>query len=314
MSRSRSRTEREFRQLDAIIRRLEQGTERELATAYTNALIDTKRTLTGYFERYSTGGRLTYGDMLNYKRLQRLEREIIEVLRQLANFTARQTRALAREAFQEAYYRSLYIIESLANIRVLYGILPKEAIEQAIQMPLSGLTLNEILENRRQEIIRSVRQGITQGLIQGSTYRQMAERLNQVFNFDYSKSIRVVRTETHRVQNHARDIAFEEAKEKGLKVRKVWVATLDGMTRDAHQDLDGQVADDEGYFHYRGMTARYPGGWGDPSMDINCRCTIRSEIVGYEPQVRMARENRYERGEMISHMTYEEWRRDRNIR
>lgn len=279
---SRSRTEREFRQLDMVIRQLENETARELVTAYKESLKEVKQTLTHYYERYSVQGRLTYEDMLNYKRLQRLEREVIEVLRDLTGFTTRQTRALAREAFQEAYYRSLYVIESLANIRVLYGILPKEAIEQAIQMPLSGLTLNEILENRRQEIVRSVRQGITQGLIQGSTYRQMAERLNQVFNFDYSKTIRVVRTETHRVQNHARDIAFEEAKEKGLKVRKVWVATLDGITRDAHQDLDGQVADDAGYFHYGGMTARFPGGWGDPSMDINCRCTIRSEIVGYE--------------------------------
>lgn len=192
-----NRTEREFRQLDALIRRMEQETERELATAYRESLREVKRQLTDYYERYSVRGVLTYEDMMRYRRLQRLEQEIIDVLRQLTNFTAKQTRALTADAFQEAYYRSLYIIESLANIRVLYGILPKEAIEQAIQMPLSGLTLNEILENRRQEIIRSVRQGITQGLIQGSAYRQMAERLNHVFNFDYSKAIRVVRTETH---------------------------------------------------------------------------------------------------------------------
>lgn len=311
---SRSRTEREFRQLDIVIRQLENETARELATAYKESLREVKQTLTHYYERYSVQGRLTYEDMLNYKRLQRLEREIIEVLRQLTNFTARQTRELAREAFQEAYYRTMYIIESVANIRLIHGMLNREAINQAIQMPLSGLTLDEILQNRRQEIIRSVRQNITQGLIQGSSYRQMAERMNHIFNSDYAKAMRVVRTETHRVQNYARNQALTEAQEKGIKMRKIWVATLDGRTRDAHQELDGQAADEEGFFHYRGLRTQYPGGWGSAEMDINCRCTVRGEIAGYEPQVRIARENRFRRGEIIEHMTYEEWRQNRNIR
>lgn len=306
-----NRTEREFRQIDTQIRRLERGTERELARAYAESLRAVKRRLTGYYERYSVGGRLTYEDMLNYKRLQRLEQEVLEVLRALTNTTARQTRAIAREALQEAYYRSVYAIERAANIRIMYGMLNREAIEQAIQMPIAGLTLNETLSNRRREITRAIRQNITQGLIQGSSYRQMAERLNNTFNRDYSKAIRVVRTETHRVQNQARDRAFDQAKEKGIKTRKIWVATLDGDTRDTHQDLDGQVADENGYFHYRGMRTRYPGGWGSAEMDINCRCTIRSEIVGYEPQVRRARENRQQRGELISHVNYEQWRRER---
>lgn len=304
---------REFRQLNTIIRRLEQGTERELAIAYTNALRDIKRTLTGYFERYSVGGRLTYEDMLNYKRLQRLEREVIEVLQDMTGFAARQTRALAREALQEAYYRSVYAIEGAANVRIMYGKLDREAIEQAIQMPISGLTLNELLEGRRGEIIRTVRQSITQELIKGSSYRQMAERLNRTFNGDYNKAIRVVRTETHRVQNYARNQALIEAEGKGIKMRKIWVATLNGRTRDTHQELDGQAADEEGYFHYQGMRTQYPGGFGDAAMDINCRCTVRGEIIGYEPQVRIARENRFEKGELISHMTYEEWRQNRNI-
>lgn len=311
---SRSRTEREFRQLDIVIRQFENETVRELATAYKESLREVKQTLTHYYERYSVQGRLTYEDMLNYKRLQRLEREIIEVLRQLTSFTARQTRELTREALQEAYYRTMYIIESMANIRIVYGMLNCEAINQAIQMPLSGLTLDEVLQNRRQEIIRSVRQNITQGLIQGSSYRQMAERMNHIFNSDYAKAMRVVRTETHRVQNHARNQALVEAQRKGVKMRKIWVATLDGRTRDTHQELDGQAADEEGYFHYQGMRTQYPGGFGDAAMDINCRCTVRGEIIGYEPQVRIARENRFEKGELISHMTYEEWRQNRNIR
>lgn len=311
---SRSRTEREFRQLDIVIRQLENETARELATAYKESLREVKQTLTHYYERYSVQGRLTYEDMLSYKRLQRLESEIIEVLRQLTSFTARQTRALTREALEEAYYRTTYIIESMANIRIMYGMLNKEAIERAIQMPLSGLALNEILQNRRQEIIRAVRQNIAQGLIQGSSYRQMAQRLNHVFNSDYAKSLRVIRTETHRVQNYARNQALTEAQEKGIKMRKIWVSTLDGRTRDTHQELDGQAADINGLFHFQGMTTEYPGGWGDAAMDINCRCTVRGEIIGYEPEMRMARENRFQRGELISHMNYEEWRQNRNIR
>jgi len=52
------------------------------------------------------------------------------------------------------------------------------------------------------------------------------------------------------------------------------------------------------------MSAEGPGMWGDASMDINCRCTVRAEVKGFPPKLR-----RYD-GEVKEYVTYEEWKKN----
>ena len=89
--------------------------------------------------------------------------------------------------------------------------------------------------------------------------------------------------------------------------KRVWVATLDGRTRDRHRMLDGQKVDVDQPFEYGGMTAMYTGGFGIASMDINCRCTVRAEIEGMEPKLRRARDPKTGKNVVIPNTTYEEW-------
>ena len=54
---------------------------------------------------------------------------------------------------------------------------------------------------------------------------------------------------------------------------KQWDATLDGDTRPTHRALDGQIREtDKPFESSSGRTARYPGDFGDPAEDCNCRC------------------------------------------
>ncbi|MNH45229.1 hypothetical protein D3C79_1076160 [compost metagenome] len=49
---------------------------------------------------------------------------------------------------------------------------------------------------------------------------------------------------------------------------------------------------------------------GSAKDDINCRCSIRTEIVGYEPTVRRARDDNG-KSVLIPYTTYDEWAKNR---
>ncbi len=47
--------------------------------------------------------------------------------------------------------------------------------------------------------LKKIRETITQGLHDGATYKQMADRLNEALSGDVVNPVRIVRTEGHRV-------------------------------------------------------------------------------------------------------------------
>ena len=76
------------------------------------------------------------------------------------------------------------------------------------------------------------------------------------------------------MQSEAKMDSYHAAKAKGADIVKQWDATLDGATRDTHRMLDGQVRELDEDFTVLGASAPYPGGFGDPAEDCNCRCCM----------------------------------------
>ena len=62
-----------------------------------------------------------------------------------------------------------------------------------------GLTLKDTLEKHRKDIIYAIKRDIGVGLSNGDRYTTMARRISKNLDGDYKKSIRIVRTEAHRV-------------------------------------------------------------------------------------------------------------------
>lgn len=61
----------------------------------------------------------------------------------------------------------------------------------------------------------------------------------------------------------------------GIKLKKEWLATLDGRTRHTHAMLDGQTAETDKPFHVDGYEIMYPGDTSAPGYLVyNCRCTL----------------------------------------
>jgi len=103
--------------------------------------------------------------------------------------------------------------------------------------------------------------------IAGETFR---ERITE--DKSYEEVLRIIDTESHRDYNTA---VYTAAKTSGVPVKKMWNTMLDDKVRETHQYLEGiEVGLDDLFYSESGASALFPGGFGDPEEDCNCRCFV----------------------------------------
>lgn len=119
---------------------------------------------------------------------------------------------------------------------------------------------------------KSISAEITRGIASGLSYNDIARNISSASKAPYNRAKTIVRTEAHRIQQASAMDAQSVAKSKGADVVKMWDATLDGDTRPTHRELDGQIREVDKPFEANGKKAMFPGDFGDPAEDCNCRC------------------------------------------
>jgi SPP1 gp7 family putative phage head morphogenesis protein len=267
-----------------------------------------------------------YTVLSQYNRLDKLNKSIKGVYTSLARTSYKDILTGQLELFEESYYRQQYatmlfadsakftklnpVIQELSvtgDISVWQGIRNKALKEDAkIFIPKSGKTLKRILtDNATMDLIK-VQQVVKQVLVNGTSYARQAKELKNTFNNLASNAIRVARTEGTRNSNAGAYLNAQEAS-KQVPMKRQWYATRDDRTRDRHGKLDGQVVAVDEPFRMDGMKAMYPGDWGEPSMDINCRCTVLDIIAGLEPTVQRVRNSVTGKNMIASFAGYDEY-------
>ena len=104
--------------------------------------------------------------------------------------------------------------------------------------------------------------------IDGKTFR---DRITE--DTTQEEILRLIDTEAHRDYNTGVYDAAEESGKPGI--RKTWKTMMDDRVRDPHFYLEGvTVGLKDEFYTYTGDSALYPGGFGVPELDINCRCYI----------------------------------------
>ena len=153
---------------------------------------------------------------------------------------------------------------------------------------------------------------INLGIVEGESLDKIAKRLCDALstqNFNHMRTF--ARTAMTGAQNAGRETSLQAAQDKGIKVKKEWMCTLDGHTRTNHRLLDGQRQPLDKPFEVSGMKIRYPGDpTAHPSMVYNCRCTMVGDVEDYPAEY-----ERYDNidGKPIKNMTYEEWAKAKAI-
>lgn len=274
---------------------------------YRNAL---KRIRAELAELYATFP-MTGAQRVEQTRLRNLELLILQLINQIYKSNQTTLYTLLSQLYQESYYATGWAIEmELGGAQMAWGVIHPDVIRRAILAPIDKLTLNDRLERNRRKIIAEIKHQLTQGLLLGNSYEDIAKRMKKVLEQDARKARVIARTEGHRIRNAGKMDSAKRAAELGLEMVKVWDATLDHRTRPAHRKLDGtKVGVNENFISPAGGIGPAPGLMKHPKDDINCRCIFRLEFPGFEPQKRRIR------GEGIQpYTTYERWAKARGFK
>lgn len=176
-----------------------------------------------------------------------------------------------RECYQDGWIGAFYEIKD-QGIPIIAPI-DQEAVIKAVSLDSKlSKPLYEQMGINVQELKKSVSVTVSRGLSSGQTYQDISRNLNNQMNIGLNKSIRIARTEGHRVTSEATMDAMKRAKEKGADIVKQWDSTQDRKTRPSHQRVDGEIREMDEAFSNGLM---FPG---DPSGTaaevVNCRCVL----------------------------------------
>lgn len=204
-----------------------------------------------------------------------LQNQLTKILDKMRSNNYQSVRKYLDDCYKEGFAGTLFDLQG-QGVPLAFPI-DQRQVTKAVQLDSKikhglyanmGLNVNELKKNISSEI--------TRGIATGESYQNIAGRLKRHIQGDYNKSLRIVRTEGHRIQNQSALDAMTKAVELGAEVMKQWDATLDEHTRDTHAELDGMIVgvDEPFIIPSTGAEAMYAGGFGDPAEDCNCRCCI----------------------------------------
>ena len=160
---------------------------------------------------------------------------------------------------------------------------------------------------------RQISASVTSSILHGKSIPGIAKDLKtRIPDMNKSSAIRTARTAVTGAQNAGRMDSYVAAEKMGVKVRKEWLATIDGRTRHSHAMLDGQTADIDKPFKVDGEEIMFPGDTSAPGYLVyNCRCTLIAAVDGVDTSEakRRVRDPVTGKNIVVSDMTYKEWER-----
>jgi len=331
---------------------LEEGsrlTDREIRTAsremikhYAEAEKEIRKSMDKVYSKYlATQNKEDYYNiMIQHDRLQKLQNEVGKVYTYYDKKAGRKVGEAGRLAMSNSFYRQQYQLSWQAPLSfvslnpqiveaAVFGTprtwqdIPKQARERfalkynkplTAYIPQYGSLTKLLSENRRDDIDR-INKAIVQGFIQGKGSKEMSRQIRDVVGHSAFKAERIMRTETTRLSAIGDEIMAYDAKDQGLEVKKMWMATLDDKTRDRHADLDGVMVDLDEEFSGGAMR---PGDFSDIGQNINCRCVLNTVVVKdgepIKPQTRLGRDPVTGENEAFSYRKFDEWAEEKGIR
>lgn len=245
----------------------EKAVLKDLTDNYTTALADIKKNI-----RELQANPLTQSKAYQLEYQKQLETMVSGVLDTLQGSNFNSIAEYLRNSYTNSYIGNLYDMHGQGVPLILP--MNENQVVKAVQKTGDDFKLSEKLGGNTKELKKQVKSELQRGLASALPYETMARSISDYGQADLNRSMRIARTEGHRIQTEAKLDSMNNAKKKGADIVKQWDSTLDGRTRPEHKQLDGQIREIDENFEVDGYSAQGPGGFGDPYMDCNCRCCL----------------------------------------
>lgn len=180
-----------------------------------------------------------------------------------------------------------YQVEKYGQINTSYTLYDRQTVERLIKdnpdilpaLKPKSKTAQQIAEGRiKKWEQRQIQSTCLQGILQGESVVDIAERISSITKQDAKATIRYARTMTTGAENAGRIDSYKRAENMGIEIEQQWLATPDDRTREEHREMDGEhVKIGEKFSN----GCEYPGDpAGDPASIWNCRCTLVPMLTG----------------------------------
>ena len=260
------------KQVQMSLLKNEKAVIKQLEQSYQNAIADIDKYILQLLARKDTENLQSIIYQIKYQ--EAIKKELESYLKVLHSKNFNTIDEYLKECYEQAHIGTLFDLQGQGIPLILP--LDQEQMISAITLnsKLSAPLYNALgynVDALKLDVLREISRGIAQGL----SYQEIARNLKNVTNVDYNKTLRIAKTEGHRIQQEATYNVQKRAIARGAEVVKQWDSTLDGKTRPTHRALDGQIVGVDEYFKSEsGYKALYPGNFGIPSEDCNCRCCL----------------------------------------
>lgn len=157
-----------------------------------------------------------------------------------------------------------------------------KAAKKAVDETFKQDYWKQVVKTTREDLKQTIEDAIEEGI----SMRDIADEIEATHGAEYTKAraMNVARTESASAMNQGHISAMKQVEdETGIAIKAEWLSVNSVTSREAHMDLDGTLADDDGMFDLNGVRIPYPGHWSLPASDrCNCMCTILAAPVGSE--------------------------------
>ena len=276
-----------FNEIELLVSKQLSETELKMLRQYAAGLDSIRELLGKMYGKY--GDQVTLGDMTQYNRLASIEVQLLQEIKKLSSVSLKATSGILAQTFENSYYGTGFVLENETGLKLGFSKLNPDIIKKSVENPLSKVKWQSRLKINHDYYAQRTTNILTDGLIKGHGFAKTAANMKEQLDSLANNTLRIVRTENHRVSNEARHLGIDRGKKAGerlgITVFKVWDANNSKDPRKNHNDMDGQKADADGLFTMvtaDGATIKVdkPGNTGLAGEDINCNCFLRTEIAG----------------------------------
>lgn len=248
----------------------------ELRKAYKQAKKDVQERLKALNARTDMQNLQTIIHQRKYQ--EQLLKQIDSVLNDLETHSYKTANEFFQGSYQNGYIGSMYelmkqgipITVPVSTQKMVTAIQTDSKLSRTYYLK-KGLSIQNIRTLKKQIALEA-----TRGIASGKSWLEVAESLGvqRAFAISQSDAIRIVRTEGNRINQQGRLDSGDEAVKAGCDLLKQWDATLDGRTREAHREADGQIVEWDEDFTVGGEKMKAPSIGGSASNVCNCRCQL----------------------------------------
>lgn len=299
--------------------------ERRVQQEYAQAATEVQAKLEDYLQRYEVKNRIKLellkkgeitkaeydywrtGQIMIGKRWEEMRDTLAQDLSHTNEIAASIINGYTPEVYALNHNYGTYEAERGAMVDTSYTLYDRQTVERlmrssAAPIPQAKVDIPKDLKwNQRQ-----VTSAVTQSILQGESIRKAAKRIAEVTSeSNMHVAIRNARTMITSAENAGRVDSYKRAAGMGIRMKQVWLATLDGRTRHSHRQMDGEKIKVGGKFS---NGCRYPGDPYGPAWEVyNCRCTLIGEVQGVDFNASdISNRNNYKLGSM----SYDEWKNE----